>query len=157
MKIKIICFGKIKDSSFNSIIDLFSKRIKTFINFEIIELNEIKICNENNKNEIDIALKKEKDILKRFFENSSYNIICDINSQEYDSIQFSKMISNLQNKKIVSFYIGSSHGFDDEIKQKADLRISFSKLTFNHQIFRIILLEQIYRGFTIIKNIKYHK
>lgn len=157
MKIKIICFGKIKDNNLTILINNFISKINHFINISIVELSEEKINNESSKGEIEEALKKESQKLDIYLKNS-FNILLDINGIETDSIKFSDMINkNLTSSKDIYFFIGSSHGVSGLIKSRFDLRVSFSKLTFNHQIFRLLLLEQIYRAFSIIKNTKYHK
>ena len=157
IKIKIIAFGKIKDASLNEIIKNYSSRINHFCNLQIIELNESKIKDESKNSEILIALKEEAKQIEKHLKDS-FNILLDVKSKKIDSIQFSNIIkNNLDKWIIINFFIGSSYGFDEQIKDKFNLKISFSDLTFNHQIFRLLLLEQIYRSFTIIKNIKYHK
>lgn len=157
IKIKIIAFGKIKDASLNEIIKNYISRINHFCNLQIIELNESKIKDESKNSEILIALKEEAKQIEKHLKDS-FNILLDVKSKKIDSIQFSNIIKNNLDKSInINFFIGSSYGFDEQIKDKFNLKISFSDLTFNHQIFRLLLLEQIYRSFTIIKNIKYHK
>ncbi|MDE5767190.1 MAG: 23S rRNA (pseudouridine(1915)-N(3))-methyltransferase RlmH [Malacoplasma sp.] len=157
MKIKIICFGKIKDVNLKTIIDNYLEKLNFFYKTEIIELSEEKIVNENNLGEIETCLKKESFKLIPFMRNE-FNILLDINSKQLDSIGFAKLINEkINHSKNLNFFVGSSYGIDSAIKEKFDYKISFSNLTFNHQIFRLILLEQIYRAFTIIKNIKYHK
>ncbi|MDE6894438.1 MAG: 23S rRNA (pseudouridine(1915)-N(3))-methyltransferase RlmH, partial [Malacoplasma sp.] len=155
--IKIICFGKIKDANLKVLINEYLQKLNFFYKTEIVELSEEKIVNENNLGEIETCLKKESFKLIPFIENG-FNILLDINSKQLDSIGFAKLINEKINySKNINFFVGSSYGIDSTIKEKFDYRISFSSLTFNHQIFRLILLEQIYRAFTIIKNIKYHK
>lgn len=158
MKIKIITFGKIKENSLKEMINLFSKRISHFCDLEIIELNEAKIDNENNSSDISIALKKEAEMLLKYVKNCPFNIVLDINGKHLDSLEFADLIDkNIKSLKQINFIIGSSYGIDDSIKQLCQYKLSFSKMTFNHQIFRLMLVEQIYRAFTIKNNIKYHK
>lgn len=157
MKIKIICLGKIKDNNLSILIKNYIEKISHHINILVVEINEEKINNENNVGDIQEALKKEAIKISSFFDKS-FNVLLDIEGNLIDSIKFANVINqNLLISKDINFYIGSSHGVHNELKPKFDLRISFSKLTFNHQIFRLLLLEQIYRGFSIIKNTKYHK
>lgn len=138
--IKIICLGKIKENYFNSAIEEYKKRLNKYTKLEIIELNDEK---DNILNHI-----KEKDNL----------VILDILGCEYTSVEFSKFLEKeLTNNSNITFLIGSSNGLSEEIKKLTNKKISFSKLTFPHQLFRIILLEQIYRGFKIINNESYHK
>lgn len=157
MKIKIICFGKIKDKNITALINEYISKINHFTNLSIVELSEEKINNENSIGEIEEALKKESKKLIPYLENS-FNILLDIKGIQMDSIKFANSINqNLIISKDVNFYIGSSHGISESIKNKFNLKLSFSPLTFNHQIFRLILLEQIYRAFSILNNTKYHK
>lgn len=158
MKIKIICFGNIKNKNITMLINDYLSKISHFSKIEILEINEEKITNEENSGEIKAALYKESLKLLNHFKNNDYNILLDLEGKKIDSVEFSKIIENQINiSKNINFFIGSSHGFHEIIKSKSSLNISFSNLTFNHQIFRLILLEQIYRAFTIIKKIKYHK
>lgn len=161
MKINLIVIGTIKDKSTQSIVNDYIKKISKFIKIEIINLKEEKIIDESNLSIIKLSLEKEAISLNKFFESSSnYNIVLDINGIQYNSIEFSKVISNIIDNpsyKNLNFIIGSSHGLDNSVKQKANLLLSFSKMTFPHQLFQVIFLEQIYRSFTILKNIKYHK
>lgn len=158
MKIKIICFGKIKDSSLQTLIKNYLKKITQFTKIEIIELPDEKIVNENNNGEIQNSLKKESNKIISFLNENDFNVLLDINSKLLDSIAFSKLIKEKVNiSKNINFFIGSSYGIYPEIKEIFNYKMSFSPLTFNHQIFRLLILEQIYRAFTIINNIKYHK
>lgn len=140
--IKIICLGKIKENYFNSAIEEYKKRLNKYTKLEIIELNDEK------DDDVKSCLQKEKDNL----------VILDILGTEYTSVEFSKFLEKeLTNNSNITFLIGSSNGLSEEIKKLTNKKISFSKLTFPHQLFRIILLEQIYRGFKIINNESYHK
>ena len=140
--IKIICLGKIKENYFNLAIEEYKKRLNKYTKLEIIELNDEK------DDDVKSCLQKEKDNL----------VILDILGCEYTSVEFSKFLEKeLTNNSNITFLIGSSNGLSDEIKKLTNKKISFSKLTFPHQLFRIILLEQIYRGFKIINNESYHK
>ena len=90
--------------------------------------------------------------------DSDYNILLDINGIELDSISFAKKISDTLNiNSNITFIIGGSYGVMDELRNKVDYRLSFSKMTFPHQLFRVLLLEQIYRSYKIINNEEYHK
>lgn len=159
MKIRILCIGKIKDKNILSICETYIKKISHFIKIEIIELNEKNFSIESEENIQKIMKLEEEEFLK--YMNDSYNISLCIEGHQLDSISFSKEIENIMinysTKKNINFIIGGTHGISDAIKNKSENRISFSRLTFNHQIFRLILLEQIYRGLTLINNINYHK
>ena len=144
--IRIICLGKIKENYLKDLIFDYEKRIQKYHKLEIIELKD----NEN--------INKETEELLKYLNNNSYNIALTIQGNTFDSISFSKHINNLfQKNGMVTFVVGSSNGLSDEVINKCDERISFSKFTFPHGLFRGILLEQIYRAFKIMNNETYHK
>ncbi len=144
--IKIITLGKIKEPYLNDLINDYQKRINKFHKLEIIELND-----ENN-------LEKEKNSLLKKINNKEYLIVLDINGKKLNSLEFSDLIDKtFIHYNNITFIIGSSEGIHDDIKQKANLLLSFSNLTFPHGLFRGILLEQIYRSFKILNNESYHK
>lgn len=150
--IKIICLGKIKEDYFTNAINEYKKRLSKYTKLEIIELKD------EQDNDIKRALTKEKEAILKIISDKDNIILLDVKGKELDSKEFSKMINNeLIYNSNITFIIGSSNGFDDEIKKIARKKISFSKLTFPHQLFRIILLEQIYRSFKILNNESYHK
>lgn len=150
--IKIICIGKIKESFYQDAIEEYKKRLSKYIKVEIIELQNI--TNDN----IDIILKKERDLILNKLNEKDYIITLEIEGQELSSIELSKYINDtLIINSNITFIIGGSHGLHKDIKEKSNFKLSFSKMTFPHQLFRIILLEQIYRSFKIINNELYHK
>ena len=143
--IKVICVGKTKELYLDNLIGDYTKRINKYHKLTIINLKDSNITNESN--EI-IAKLSKKD----------FNILLDIKGDLLDSLEFSKLISETFNfNSNITFIIGGSCGVNEEVKRLVNRKISFSKLTFPHQLFRIILLEQIYRGFKIINNESYHK
>ncbi len=148
--IKILCVGKIKEPFFKEAIKEYQKRISRFTKLEIIELPDSKIDSP-------IALKKEKEeILKHInFEDEIVSLA--IEGEEYNTINFTSFLENSLSRHNVTFIIGGYYGIDEEIKAKSNHLISFSKLTFPHQLFRVILLEQVYRAFKIINKEQYHK
>ncbi|MBQ6547233.1 MAG: 23S rRNA (pseudouridine(1915)-N(3))-methyltransferase RlmH [Bacilli bacterium] len=148
--IKIICLGSIKEKYIQEAIKEYEKRLSKYTKLEIIEL----------KDEKDTAnpLKKEKENILKHIHDKDNIVILDIKGQELTSEEFSSFINKeLTNNSNITFIIGSSTGLDEEIKEMSNKKISFSKLTFPHQLFRVVLLEQIYRGFKIINNETYHK
>lgn len=150
--IKIICLGKIKEKYFTEAIKEYEKRLSKFTKIEIIELKD-----EQDSN-IKIALSKEKEQILKYITEKDNIVILDPNGTEYDSVEFSNFINKeLTYNSNITFLIGSSNGFDEEIKKLSTKKVSFSHLTFPHQLFRIILLEQIYRSFKILNNESYHK
>ena len=144
--IKILCVGKIKEKYLNDLINDYKTRITKYNKIEIIELKDSNITNESNE------------ILNHLNEKE-FNICMDINGKEYTSVELSKLIDNTFTSGYgnITFIIGGSDGINDLVKNKCNLRLSFSKLTFPHGLFRGILLEQIYRSFKILNNESYHK
>jgi len=144
--IRILCVGKIKENYLKELISDYEKRISKYHKLEIIEVKD----NED--------IKKETSELQKYFNSKHYNIALYINGNNYDSITLAKHIDNLFNSNgVITFIIGGSNGIENDILDKCDERISFSKLTFPHGLFRGILLEQIYRAFKINNNERYHK
>lgn len=150
--IKILCVGKIKEKFFKDAIFEYSKRLSKYTNLQIIEVDDI------NSDNINTILDKEKDLIIKHISSKDYVITLEIEGKQLSSLELSKKIEELQiyNSSIV-FIIGGSYGLHQQIKDRADYKLSFSKLTFPHQLFRIILLEQIYRAYKIINNESYHK
>ena len=144
--IKILCVGKIKEKYLNDLINDYKTRITKYHKIEIIELKDSNITNESNE------------ILNHLNEKE-FNICMDINGKEYTSVELSKIIDNTFTNGYgnITFIIGGSDGINELVKYKCNLRLSFSKLTFPHGLFRGILLEQIYRSFKILNNESYHK
>lgn len=150
--IKIICLGKIKEQFFKDAEAEYVKRITKYSKIDLIELPDEKDTN------IQQCLKKESENILKHLKEKDNIIILDINGTQKTSEEFSKMINEeLTNNSNITFIIGSSNGLDEKIKKLTNKKISFSKMTFPHQMFRVILLEQIYRGFKIITNESYHK
>ncbi len=150
--IKIIAIGNIKEKYLKEAIAEYQKRLKKYTNLEIIELKDEGYVEEQKA----IALEGEK--IKRHISEKDYLITLEIEGQQLDSVEFSKKIEKIQieNSNIV-FIIGGSYGLSKEVKDMSKLHLSVSKMTFPHQLFRLILLEQIYRAYKIINNESYHK
>lgn len=159
MKIKLIYFDKFKDLESKKLFENYKKRIENFIDFEIKELKEISNSVESVSN-VKLSLQKEAKLIQQEIKPTSLLILLDINGNSLDSKEFANFLNfniNQSNKKELIFLIGSSHGFDESIKKISNYRISFSKMTFCKNLFKIIFVEQLYRAFTIINNINYHK
>jgi len=155
--IRIISVGKIKEKYLIDGINEYLKRISRFDKVEIIELKDQEIKDDPSIKEIELVKNKEgEEILSKI--KDDYVIALSPEGNILNSISFSKMIEESYNKSNkVTFLIGGSLGLSDACKKRADKIISFSKLTFPHMLFRLILLEQIYRSFKIMKNETYHK
>ena len=150
--IKIICLGKIKEKFLSDGIEEYKKRISKFQNIEIYELLDEGITDKK------VALKKEKEKILKILNPKDYIITLEIEGKEISSEDFAKKINDtFINNSNITFIIGGSYGLDDEIKNLSNFKLSFSKMTFPHQLFRLILLEQIYRAFKINNNEEYHK
>ena len=143
--IKIICVGKVKEAFYRDAIDEYMKRMGKYHKVEIIEVS-------------DSNIKDEKELILKRIDKKDYIITLEIERKENTSIEFSKLIDRiLIERSNITFIIGGSDGLDDEIKALSNYKLSFSKMTFPHQLFRVILLEQIYRAFKIMNNESYHK
>ena len=147
--IKILCVGKIKESYLDELINDYKKRIGKYIKIEIIELKD-----ESTGN----ILEKEANSIKKYIDSKDYIITLEIEGNMLDSVTLSQKIEKtFLNYPNITFIIGGSYGLSNEIKQMSNYKLSFSKQTFPHQLFRVMLLEQVYRSFKIINNETYHK
>ncbi|MFP4402788.1 MAG: 23S rRNA (pseudouridine(1915)-N(3))-methyltransferase RlmH [Nanoarchaeota archaeon] len=149
MKIILVTIGKFKNDYVKDGFNEYLKRIKKFCNFNLIELKEEKIENVNKSKTI--HSEKILDLV-----NGKFFVLLDLTGKEYNSKDFSDFIYKNKEEEIY-FVIGNFHGFSDELINKAKYKISFSKLTFPHQLIKLFFIEQLYRAFTIKKNIPYHK
>lgn len=151
--IKIICVGKIKEPYLRDGILEYQKRLSKYTKMDIIEVEDDGLVDEKK------ALLNERDRILKNIKSEDYVIALDIEGVMYNSITFSskidKLLSNIRGD--ITFVIGGSYGLHDDIKNKADFKLSFSKMTFPHQLFRVMILEQIYRAFKINHNETYHK
>ena len=145
--IKIICVGKIKEKFFRDAIEEYQKRLTKYTKINIIEVEDININNE------ELIKQKEKELILKHIEKKDYVITLEIEGKQLSSTELSKKIEELETfSSNITFIIGGSYGLDDEIKNLSNFKLSFSKLTFPHQLFRVILLEQIYRAYKIKNN-----
>ncbi len=150
--IKIITVGSLKEKYLKDAIEEYKKRLSKYANIELIEVKDEGLVEKEK------ALKLEADKILKNINNKDYIITLEIDGQQLTSEDFSKKIDNIliENSNI-TFIIGGSYGLDDQVKRISNYKLSFSKMTFPHQLFRVILLEQIYRAFKIINNENYHK
>ncbi|MFP4478380.1 MAG: 23S rRNA (pseudouridine(1915)-N(3))-methyltransferase RlmH [Candidatus Izemoplasmatales bacterium] len=158
MKIKLITVGKIKEKYLKNGIAEYEKRLSRYVQLEMIEVSDEKA--PENLSEKDIYIVKDKEaerILSKI--DKEYIIALDINGKQLDSVKLATTINDIfsYHSSDIAFIIGGSLGLSKQILDKANLRLSFSKLTFPHQLMKLILLEQIYRSFRIINNEPYHK
>ena len=149
--IKIICVGKVKENYYREAIEEYLKRLSKYTKVEVIEVNDLNYDKEK-------AIREESKLIIDKLNNNDYNILMDINGEILDSVTLSKKLNDLMiSNSNITFIIGGSYGVSDELKRMVDYKLSFSKLTFPHQLFRVVLLEQIYRCFKIMNNEEYHK
>ena len=149
--IKIICIGKIKEKFYQEAILEYKNRLSKYTNIEIVELPDYNY-------DIKKTMKEESLSILKILDKKDYNILLDISGSEMDSITFAKKINDtLITNSNITFIIGGSFGVMDEVRNNVNMRLSFSKMTFPHQLFRVILLEQIYRAYKINNNEEYHK
>lgn len=158
LKIEIIYLGKIKENYFKEAIEEYVKRVQKFCSIKLINIKDEKLPDNPSEAQIEAALNKEgKEILKKV--NGNKFIAMCIEGKEISSTELAKKIENykLNGCDKLIFVIGSSYGLSEEVKQRADLKLSMSKMTFAHRLACTMLCEQIYRAFNIINSGKYHK
>ena len=148
--IKIVCAGKVKEKYFRTAIEEYLKRISRYTKIDIIEIPD-----EAN---VEKALKVEGDKILSKIKDDEYVIALDIAGESLSSLEFAKRMDKLFsiNSKL-TFVIGGSYGLSQDVIKRSDYLLSFSRMTFPHQLFRVILLEQIYRAYKINNNESYHK
>lgn len=149
--INLVCVGNLKEKFTKDEQAEYQKRLSAFCNLNIIEIKE-----QNQFENVDVTLQKEGlDILSK---SKGYIILCDIGGKQLSSENFAQKIDKLMlENSTITFVVGGSYGVSEDVRKKANERISFSQMTFPHNMFRNMLLEQIYRAFTIINGKSYHK
>lgn len=158
MKITIISVGKIKEKYLIEGIKEYAKRLSRYTDLDMIEFKDEQEPDNLSEKDIEIIKNIEgKKIIAKL--PTSYVVSLAIQGKQMDSIALSELIIEIQNYKSsnITFVIGGSNGLSDEVLKKSDFLLSFSKMTFPHQLMKLILLEQVYRSFRIIKNEQYHK
>lgn len=157
MTVNLIVIGKLKEDYLRNACDEYIKRLSRYCNTEIHELSEYRLSENPSQKEIENALQKESESIRRFAKG--YIIPLCIEGKQVTSPELSGIIQNavVSGNNTVTFIIGSSFGLAPEIKSMGDFRLSMSKMTFPHQLARVMLLEQIYRAFQISTGGKYHK
>ena len=150
--IKIITVGTLKEKYLQEAIKEYSKRLQKYTNLEIIEVKDEGVVEPQK------AIEIESSRIEKYLNNKDYVITLEIEGKEYSSLEFAEKIRNtlIENSNI-TFIIGGSYGLSDSIKERSNMHLSFSKMTFPHQLFRVILLEQIFLAYKINNNESYHK
>ena len=159
MKITILCVGKVKEKFYRDAIDEFCKRLSRYCKLDVIEVSDEKTEEQASENEIRVVKIKEGERLLKNIKDDAYVIALCIDGKQLDSEELSQKIEKLGVSGVshICFVIGGSLGLADEVIRRADYKLSFSKMTFPHQLMRVILLEQIYRSYRIMNHEPYHK
>ncbi len=159
MKIDILAVGKTKEKYYRDAADEYLKRLSRYAKVTVTEVKDEKTVEGASETENGIVKKTEADRLLRLMDDKAVIIALCIEGKQLPSGKFAAMIENFENegKSHLQFVIGGSLGLDDSIKDKADIKLSFSEMTFPHQLARVVLLEQIYRAYRIKNNEPYHK
>lgn len=160
MDIKIIAVGKIKEKFYKQAIDEYLKRMQTYNKIEIIEVNDEQAPENLSDKEIEQVKEKEGARILSKIQDSDYVVTLEIKGKQKDSVEFADFIENEMQEgfgRNLVFVIGGSNGLSKQVNQRSNYKLSFSKMTFPHQLMRVVLIEQIYRGFRIINGHPYHK
>ena len=155
MTIKLIAIGKTDNKQLTSLIDDYIKRLGYYIKFSLDLIPDIK----NSKNLSEVQQKqKEGEIILKKISGTDTLILLDENGKQFDSVDFSSYLQKHMNSGIkqLVFVIGGPYGFSEDVYKKANGKLSLSKMTFSHQMIRLFFIEQLYRGFTILRNEPYH-
>lgn len=159
MNITILCVGKLKESYWRDAVAEYAKRLSKYCRLEIIEVEDEKNPDKSTAGTDKQCMEKEMERMKRYIRGNTYLISMAIEGRKTDSVGFAKHISELQvrGESDITFLIGGSLGIASELKQQSRELISFSDMTFPHQVMRVLLLEQIYRAYRILNHEPYHK
>ena len=159
MRITILCVGKIKEKFYRDAIAEYGKRLSRYCKFEIIEVADEKTPDHASDTEEFLIKEKEADRMEKYLKDNAYVIALAIEGKQLDSVELSEKLEALgtSGTSHIIFVIGGSLGLSDRILKRADYKLSFSKMTFPHQLMRVILSEQIYRSYRIMNHEPYHK
>jgi len=158
IKIDIIALSKLKEDYLQKASNEYTKRLSRYCDLKITEINPVSLPDNPSASQIESALDNESQMITKSIPKEAFVIALCVEGKELSSEELAIKIKSLKNEgKHICFIIGSSYGLSDKIKNIANLRLSLSKMTFPHQLFRILLLEQIYRGFKINEGSTYHK
>jgi 23S rRNA (pseudouridine1915-N3)-methyltransferase len=156
--IRFITVGTLKEDYLRAAVAEYEKRLSGFCRIESVNLKEAKLPQDPSDAEIKKALAEESRAILASTPDRAYKIAMCVEGKQFSSEELAAKLENaFSGANEICFIIGSSHGLDDSVKNAADLKLSVSKLTFPHQLMRVILAEAVYRAFTIIKGTKYHK
>ena len=158
LHIDIICIGKLKEKYLKEAVEEYSKRLSRYCSLNIVELPDEKIPDTNSDKLLEEVKTKECERIKNAIKKDSYTIALDLSGKQYSSIEFSRHIEDISLiNSSITLIIGGSLGMTESFLKTVNEKISFSKMTFPHQIIRVFLLEQLFRAFKIANNETYHK
>ncbi len=159
MNVQFIVLGKLKEKYMKDFSSEYEKRLSAYCKLNVVELEPVKLSDNPSQSEIENALTKETQMIKAKIPKNSFVFSMCIEGKQMSSEEFSRKLDDiaLSGKSNIVFIIGSSFGLSNEIKGMSDFKFSMSKMTFPHKLARIMLTEQLYRGFSISNNGKYHK
>ncbi len=159
MKITVIAVGKIKEGFYREAVAEYEKRLGRYCKLEIVQVEDERTPDRTGTALDEAVMAKEAARILRHIKEDAFVAVLDIRGREYDSESFAGQLERLGTQGVshIQFVIGGSLGLHEEVRKKADLTVSFSKMTFPHQLMRVILLEQIYRAYRIINGEPYHK
>ena len=159
LTVSLICIDKLKEKYWRDAYDEYAKRLSAFCKLQLVELDETRIADKPSQKEIDLVVEKEGEkILAKLPQTATVVALC-IEGKQWSSEELSDFMSRQPTLGVshIAFVIGGSYGLSPAVKARADVKLSFSKMTFPHQLFRVLLTEQIYRAFQIEKGSPYHK
>jgi 23S rRNA (pseudouridine1915-N3)-methyltransferase len=159
VKVTIISVGKVKDKYLQLGVDEFKKRLSRFCKLELIEVKDEALSEKASDKELEIVRQREGELILNKLPDTAYVIAMDIIGKQLTSKQLADKMQHIvtYGQSQIVFIIGGSVGLSDEVKKHSDMKLSFSKMTFPHQLFKLVLLEQVYRAFKINANESYHK
>lgn len=157
--VEVIALGKLKEKYWREAMEEYSRRLSRFCHFNVVELAPVSLSENSSQAEIDQALEKESQKISERLDSSALKISLCIEGKMLSSEGLAEYIDEKmgQGKSKIQFIIGSSFGLSPEVKKNSDFKLSFSPMTFPHQMMRVLTSEQIYRAFSILNNGKYHK
>lgn len=155
MTIKLVCIGKTDNKELQALVDIYSKRLQHYIKFEFEIIPDLKKTKHLDENQQKV---KEGELILSGIETSDFLVLLDENGKQFSSEAFSEYLQKRMNTglKRLIFVIGGPYGFSEGVYQRANSKVSLSKMTFSHQMVRLFFTEQLYRAFTILKNEPYH-
>ena len=157
-RIRIIAVGKLKEEFYRAAQEEYLKRLRPYLKLEMVETSDLPCPERSTPAQEEQVLKQEGALIRSKLQPGDFVVVLDRKGKEIDSLEFAELVQErLASGKPLAFVIGGSLGVDPELLKEAQMRLSFSKLTFPHQLFRVVLLEQIYRAMKINRGERYHK